>query len=434
MINRRLARSLIFMRRYYRSVRDLFKVMNRTIISHWKIISVSSVSAIFLISLSYIIDSTPYPIGGEVIVGQWMERFNKVLNRDKDNIPDSICLVNVAYDKTLVDYEARIFFSELDSPSLPVGKITTTDRQKMLKFLSIADSLKNYRYILLDVRFENDIESDSISKELFSLIGHMDNIVFAVHENTGIADSVPMAKAAYGDYHTTFLVTDVVKYPLLKKSNLDVGYRPSIPAKMYSDLHNQDYKTIGLFTFCNNQLCTRSIYPTFPIRLSSWAKQTDESQLPILQYYNLGEDLINMPDNGKVVSAIIENRIVVVGDFIDDIHDTYVGPQPGALINLNAYISLCKNEHIVHFWGVFSQFMIYVFITWFIIRQKSFIDLFPYLMKPSFSFLRFVMSFIGYSFILTLVACLIYVAFGSIFSIALPSLYFTILQSCVEKK
>lgn len=434
MINRRFARSLIKMRRLSTSVHDLFKIMNRAFMSRWRIILISSVSAISLLLLSYIIDSTPYPIGGEVVVGQWMERIHKLLNNESDNVPDSICLVNVAYDKILVDYQARLFSENLASPTLPVGKITTTDRQKLLKFLGIADSLKNYRYILLDVRFENDIESDSISKELFALIGRMDNIVYAIHENTQAADEVPLAKAAYGDYHTTFLVTDVVKYPLLKKNNLEATNIPSIPAKMYSDLQHQNFKTSGLITISGNKLCRRSIYPTFPVRVTSWAKQSTESKLPVLQYHNLGEDLLQVPNNHQVICDMIENRIVVVGDFIDDIHDTYIGPQPGALINLNAYISLCRDEHVVHFGGTFAQFFLYFFITWLIIKQKTFIDFFPILYKPSLNFWRSVLSFIGYSFILTIVASLIYIMFGSIFSIALPSLYFTILQSCVIRK
>lgn len=402
--------------------------------SRRRIILISSVSAIFLLSLSYIIDSTPYPIGGEVIVGQWMERIYKLLNNDLDNVPDSICLINVAYDKTLVDYKARLFSDDLASQPLPVGKITTTDREKLLKFLRIADSLKNYRYILLDVRFENDIESDSISKELFAQIGRMDDIVYAIHENTQTADGIPLDKAAYGDYHTTFLVTDVVKYPLLKKTKLKDSDRPSIPAKMYSDLQKQNFKASGLVSTCGNKLCRRSIYPTFPVRVTSWAKQTSESKFPVMQYHNLGEDLLKVPNNRQVISNMIKNRIVVVGDLIDDIHDTYIGPQPGALINLNAYISLCRDEHIVHFWGTFAQFFLYFCITWLIIKQKSFIDFFQVLNKPSLIFFRFVLSFIGYSFILTIVASLIYIVFGSIFSIAFPSLYFTILQSCVIRK
>lgn len=432
MINRRIAHSLITIRRYYRSTSALLKRTCRAVISRKRSILICSISAFFLLALSYFVDSTPYPIGGEVIVGQWMERLRKLTNKDTDNVPDSICIVNVAFDKTLVDYNARLFSNDYDSPTLPAGKITATDRGKLFEFLNIADSLKNYKYILLDVRFEDDIETDSISAKLFSLIGRMDNIVFAIHENGRIADGVPLEKAAFGDYHTSFLVTDVVKYPLLKYSRFNSCDIPSIPAKMYSELNHQEFSTNGLVTFCGDKLCRRCIYPSFPVRITSWAKQSEETNLPILQYYNLGEDLINTPNNRQVISDIINDRIIVLGDFIDDIHDTYIGPQPGALINLNAYISLCKLEHFVNVWGIVFQFILFFIITWLIMMKKTIIDFFPILKKPSLGLLRFILSFVSYTFILTIAATIIYVTFNSIFSIALPSLYFTVFQSCVK--
>lgn len=430
MINRRKARILLTLRRVYRSAHTMLIEVSRALISRRRIITFSSLFSFIIIALSYVIDSSPYPLGGEVTVGQWLERFRRITQGSDDNVPDSICLINVAFDKALVNYDARLFSNETDSPTLPAGTIATTDRRKLLRFLSIADSLHNYKYILLDIRFEDDIETDLISNELFSLIGRMDNIVFAIHENCRAASNAPLKKAAYGDYHTTFLVTDVVKYPLLKFTSSENKYLPSIPAKMYSDLNDKSFTTNGLFTFCDNQLCNRSVYPSFPIRLSSWARQSESSQYPILQYYNLGEDLINIPNNESVISDLIGNKIVVIGDFIDDIHDTYIGPQPGALVNLNAYIALCKGEHLIRFWGVVCQFFIYFFITWGILRKKSFIDFFPKLKESSYGFLKFILSFVGYSTALIILASAIYIVSGAIFSIALPSLFFSLLESC----
>lgn len=430
MINRIKARLLLKIRRYSRSTRNYISVASRMIFVRWRIICLSSFSALFLIILSYALDTTPLPIGGEVSVGQWLERFRALGNSDSDNIPDSIFMVNVTFDKTLVDYEARLFSNDSDSPKLPVGKITTTDRKKLYDFLLVADSLRNYRYILLDIRFEDDIENDSITKALFSLIGKMDNIVFAMHESGNSADGAPIKKAAYSDYHTTFLVSDVVKYPLLKRAESKTPYSLSIPAKMFSDLNNGNFTTSGLITYYNGHLCRRSIYPSFPIRITSWAKESDEDQSPIIQYHNLGEDLVNLDNYKEVIGDLIDNRIVVIGDLVEDIHDTYIGLQPGALINLNSYIALCRGEHLTSWLGFTSQFALYFIISWFIIRRVSIIDKIGIFRNKNYGVIRFLFSFISYSVVLTVASAIIYILSGSIFSIALPSLYFTILESC----
>lgn len=430
MINRRKARLLLKIRRYSRSTRNNVSVASRMIFARWRIICLSSFSALFLIILSYALDATPLPIGGEVSVGQWLERFRALVKSDSDNIPDSIFLVNVTYDKTLVDYEARIFSNDSNSPKLPVGKITTTDRKKLYDFLSVADSLRNYRYILLDVRFEDDIENDTITEALFSLIGKMDNIVFAMHEGGNSAEGAPIEKAAYSDYHTTFLVSDVVKYPLMKRSESNIPYSLSMPAKMFSDLNNGSFTTSGLITYYNGHLCRRTVYPSFPIRITSWAKESDEDQSPIIQYHNLGEDLVNLDNYKEVIGELIDNRIVVIGDLVEDIHDTYIGLQPGALINLNSYIALCRDEHLISWLGFISQFALYFIISWCIIRRVSIIDKISIFRNKNYGVIRFLLSFISYSVILTVASAIIYIYSGSIFSIALPSLYFTILESC----
>lgn len=432
MINRRKAILLIKIKLYSRSTCNYISVASRKIFARWRIICLSSFSALFLIILSYALDATPLPIGGEVSVGQWLERFRALGNSDSDNIPDSIFLVNVTYDKTLVDYEARLFSNDSDSPKLPVGKIPITDRKKLYDFLSVADSLRNYRYILLDVRFEDDIENDSITGSLFSLISNMDNIVFAMHESGKNKEGAPIEKAAYSDYHTTFLVSDVVKYPLLKRTYSNTPYSLAMPAKMFSDLNNGSFTTHGVITYYNGHLCRRSVYPSFPIRITSWAKAADESQTPIIQYHNLGEDLVNLDNYKEVIEGLIDNRIVVIGDLVEDIHDTYIGLQPGALINLNSYVSLCRGEHLINWLGFISQFTLYLIISWCIISRESVLGKIRIFRNNNYGVIRFLMSFINYSVILTVASAIIYIFSGSIFSIALPSLYFTILESCIK--
>ncbi|MDE5674330.1 MAG: hypothetical protein K2I44_03145, partial [Muribaculaceae bacterium] len=284
----------------------------------------SFASAFFLLVLTYFVDSSPFPIGGEASIGQWVDRIEYIITRNSDNVPDSVCLINVAYDKVLVEYEAKLYRDDEDSPTLPVGQIDVTDRDKLLRFLEIADSVDSYRYIMLDVRFDDDVETDSITMKLFSQIKKMDRIVYAIHQDSEPNTDAPIEKAAFGDYHTTFLASDVVKYPVCK-TNQDGIFISSMPARMYEELNNREIMAYGWFTFDNGHLCVRSIYPSYPVRFYNWGKIQDYNQETILQYFNLGEDFLNSTAPHDLIENSIENRIVIIGDFVEDIHDTFYG-------------------------------------------------------------------------------------------------------------
>lgn len=430
MLNRKVAKILISVRHFRCRASRILKQCVKPLISHKKQLTIASLVSTILLITNYIVDSLPIPIGGEVTVAQWMDKLGRILGSNSDNIPDSICLINVAYDKALVDYEAKCFSSKNDTSRQFAGQITTTDRRKLLQFLTFADSLKNYKYILLDVRFEDDIKSDSTTDSLFNLIKKMDKVVYAVHINTETAQNAPLDKSAYGDYYTTFLVSDIVKYPIIQQDSSLIKY--SIPTKIYCDLYGHRLSYFGLFAFDNGSLCKSSIYPTFPVKLTSWMVKSDNSVLPTPQYYNLGADLLDSYDPALVISPLIENKIVVIGDFNEDLHDAFIGQQPGAIVNLNAYVALCSGKHIIKWIEIFLTFTVFFLISWLILRQRQLLHYIPILRRSRSSFVKFVVTFIGFSVILTLYAILIYFIFDSVFSVVYPSLYFTIFELCVK--
>lgn len=430
MLNRKVAKFLIAVRHFKCRVTRILKQCVKPVISHKKQLTISFLVSTILLVTNYIVDSLPIPIGGEVTVAQWMDKLERILGSNSDIIPDSICLINVAYDKALVDYEAKCFSSKNDTSRQFAGQITTTDRRKLLQFLTIADSLKNYKYILLDVRFEDEIQSDSTTDSLFNLIENMDKVVYAVHSNTETAHNAPLDKSAYGDYYTTFLVSDIVKYPLIQQYKSSIKY--SIPTKIYCDLYGHKFSYFGLFAFDNGHLCKSSIYPTFPIRLTSWMVESDKSVLPTPQYYNLGADLLDSYDPTVVISPLIENKIAVIGDFNEDLHDAFIGQQPGAIVNLNAYVALCSGKHIINWIEIFLTFTVFFIISWLILRQRQLLHYIPILRRSRSTFVKFIVTFIGFSVILTLYAILIYFIFDSVFSVVYPSLYFTIFELCVK--
>ena len=392
-----------------------------------RLTAASAAIAAALLCLSYLFNSLPYSFGGDVSAQVWAERIGFIFNGRSNHLPDSIALVNVAYDKTLVDYDGRLYSAPGDNRRAPSGRIALTDRRKLLDFLKAAKGA-DYKYIMLDVRFDDDIESDSVSLALFGLIGSMERIAFAVHEGSDPVADAPLDKAAYGDYNITAFESNAVKYPIVH------GERPSMAAAMYSALDGGRISTFGPLTFDRGALCLHSLFLDYPVRVFDRAVESDGLMPADYYYMNLGVDLLADPDSIARIRDYVDGRIVVIGDFDNDVHDTSIGQLAGSLINLNAYISLSQGRHKISWPYVVMLFAIYSLIALCLIKRQSPVDMIPALRRRKSTALRFLFSLVGFSVVLSLLSLLLYLAAGIIYSIVLPSLYLSLISLWIEKR
>ena len=75
----------------------------------------------------------------------------------------------------------------------------------------------------------------------------------------------------------------------------------------------------------------------------------EQSEYPVV---NLSELLV-LPEN-VIVNEFLKDRIVLMGDFNNDVHETIFGPMPGTLILLNVYLTLKGNHHLLSLsWIIF---------------------------------------------------------------------------------
>lgn len=387
-------------------------------------------SALIVLLTGFVIDSTPYSVGGEMSAPQWIDRIARVLGSHRDGIPDSVLLVNVAYDKILMDYDAAVTKNADVPVRLPVGKIDVTDRRKLADFLEAASG-SDYRYMMLDIRFDDDIRTDSDALRLFDLIGDMPRLVFARHEGSDMSADAPASKSAYSDYHATMTETNMVKYPLIKHGEL------SIAARMYEDLGIGRFSSfLGLVTD-GGSLVRRSIFLTYPVFVSDWA-EADESVPGCLgykfNYLNLGMDLLSHPDSVAWIQDRVSGKIVVVGDFVNDMHECYVGSIAGPLINLNAFINLTEGRHRVKPLMSLMLLCLYFVMSYVLLSRRNLLDHIPLLRRYRSTLLRVIISFVGFSAMLNITAVVLYLQAGIIYSVVYPSLYFTFFNLWIQKR
>lgn len=366
--------------------------------------------AILLTCLNYWVCNTSISLPDEMKVLRLWDKVEKIMGWSNDGVPDDVLLIDVAYDKQLVDYSID---------SIPVGQYAITDRQKLLDFLTIANRAGNYRYIMLDVVFEKGYKSPQDSA-LFNLIASMERIIIPVHSDIELEDSILYTKAANADYTITWEETDFARFQFLHEGS------KSMPLKMYEDLYGNTISRCGFLYYSNGWICRNAITLKLPIKLFNNTSKEDK-----LFRYNslyLGTDLLAL-DSISPISNEINNKLIVIGNFRDDIHETYIGRQPGSLICLNAFYALKNGDHII--WGQYgSAFLFYVFIvTLYFVLSMLYINGYSLSVITERMWLQLLLSLLSVNMIFWIIAFVAYVSpLKIVYNIWIPILAFSILD------
>ena len=364
--------------------------------------------SIFVLFTNYTICNTSFPLPGEMTILRNWDIIKEFCGKRKGDYPDNISLINVAYDKELVVLENKETHDTL-------GETAITNRRKLLEFLNIAKEANNYKYIFLDVNFEKGYISESDSA-LFKTIIEMDRIVIPKHEGQKLQDDRLYAKAAISDYTVTREENNFCRFQFIHNGG------ESVPLKMYEDIYNKGIHKSGPLYFSNNWLCRNGITLKLPFTIPEDYSQKSIS-LP-----NLGENTL------KYGSADdIEDKIIIIGDFENDMHDTYVGKQPGAIIILNAFHALVQGDHILlgeHgltlIFYIFTAFL-YFFLAVMYLNGKSLSSLFE---NP---WIKVLVSILSINLLFLIIASIAYFSpLDIVYNVWIPTVVFSILDFIVN--
>ncbi len=394
---------------------NAFKNLYRRARLNKKSLIVSAINAFVVFILCYTIDNLPYSFVGDATLGQRFDQVKQFVSSKDEDIPSDLLLINVAYDRELVDVT--------DDFGFPKGNIDITNRSKLLELLTRLNN-SHYKYIVLDVSFSNEHKTEQDSA-LFNLIHKMKRIVVAKSEKIETADSILLDKARYSDYSTHISESNFVKYEYIRNGE------PTLPYQIYLDLGGDEIHSFAGLYFFKGRLANKSIVLRYPIKI--WNKYVLNSSSKIMaepQYYNLGSDIL---DTDIDTSSLTKDKIVVIGDFSEnDIHDTYIGKIAGPIINLNAFYALTNDNLSIPYAEIFFLLLLYFTISLFIMKEVSVNSLFPFVKKIKSKTFDFLLSFIGLSFSLSGISLLWYTLFDLDINILIPSLYFSIFGTIIK--
>lgn len=375
---------------------------------------VSLCNVIVLLFLGYILNNQAIFTGEDLNKYAWMEWIKKEcgLSKDVEEKKDAV-FVNVAYDKQLIERH--------DDYGITVGNVDITDRSKLKSFLEALQKTDNYKYVFLDVRFEKGFDSPEDSA-LFSLIKNMRNIVVASHADIELSDSSLTSKVAINDYPTTIIESNFTRYDYLKNN------QESVSLFAYRELTGNTIDRHLCFYTSDHKLCYKSLFINAPIE--DWSEFNDDQTK---MYYNLGNDLIENYSYQEIAS-LTKGKYVVIGDMVEDMHDTYSGSKPGSVITYYAFVALMNGEHFVRYGLLFILGLLYFVISLSLFESDSIIERIPFIKKSRSKFIHFCASFLEYSFLLLVVMIVLNMLFGIATSIMLPSLYFAIQKTIISIK
>ena len=135
-----------------------------------------------------------------------------------------------------------------------------------------------------------------------------------------------------------------------------------VPFKMYSDLDKVEFRKNFLFTwFSGKGLAFNNQIPQYPLRSSDFI---DGNYVKI----GLSELVSIWRLSPELFETFIINRYLLIGDFENDIHSTYLNKQPGTLILFNAYLHLHLDLHVLSIWYLI---ILYIFLHWIVWLQKD---------------------------------------------------------------
>lgn len=371
-------------------------------------VAVSIANVAIVGALCYIDSDVRYAMAGDTGIYSTVYKRGELTHTARQSaVPDSVLLVDVAFDQQLV--------AAVNSFGDTIGTTAITDRRKLVEFLTLAKRAGNYSKLMVDIRFEHGLRTP-YDRQLTQLLLSMPRVYFPRHRGVSLLSPKLEARANYSDYGYTLFQTSFVKYEYVQKGE------PSIPLAMTGYGASQ----LGPLHFVNHRLAYNSMMIPMLVNPGSVGNNADEPWC-----VNLGSDLLAEP---SLVGDMLRNRVVVVGNMHDDIHQTYVGNIPGSLINLNAYLAMERGLNLVDWRLCLLWAFIYFVLSMLTIKGRQWYSYIPRLRRVKSDIFWFALSFVGYSIVVTIVASVLFLTTGYMSNVVLPSLYFSLFSVIVKFK
>jgi len=281
--------------------------------------------------------------GPDKTIQKWVGAIRMLLPDSRKPKPDEVIFIDVSKSKYLIPLNE-------DSTE---NDIITNRKYLAELFTLLAANKDQVKYIMCDVHF--DISTPDDSALIQSVSGLKDKFVcIDVYANDSLSKSIvgPSATASVNLYRGA-----VYKIPYFGNYGDTL-----VPFKMYTDLDGGSVRKNFLFTwFSGKGIAFNNQINDYPLRSSDF---NGGKYVKI----GLGELVSVLKLSSDVFSGYLQNRYLLIGDFENDNHLTYLNTQPGSLILFNAYLHLHLNRQIL---SIGYLIILYIFLHWIVWLQAG---------------------------------------------------------------
>lgn len=401
--------------------------------STFKKILLSALSGLIILLVNYKYQNFDYTLALEDAFFKKIFLIKDKIYSPPAKVRPAFVFINTGKDLALVE------------DSLEYGNVAISDRRKISDFLRfINNSTGKPVYTVLDIQFYYPFTADPAADSAMQAeLDRNKDIVIPILKNAKGEYAKPLYNTTYGysDY-TTYSAT-VNKFRIMNRQN----YK-SIPIVLHEKINGARYEDNMFLPTCNDSLCLSAIWPSYYLKDADLVKFTATQDITDIQtkrryvkpnaipteYFNLGELLFDLEANPASYNNAFANKIVIVGNFDEDIHVTPVGRVTGPVILSDIYLSLLNRQHIINFWMillVWAGLSALSYVAWFSKMPEVNVN-FKFLFSSYLTkFMKGYISYFGAMFALSL---LVLILFGVQVALFLPSLIFTGIEYIKEKR
>jgi hypothetical protein len=337
-----------------------------------------------------------------------------VLNIDEKPWLNHVVFIDVSKDPAVAEDTE---YGPPDS-TLKGAQHVITDRFKLARlFKALADHRGQYDYVLCDILFDQPGPGDSLLRPQIEKIHNL--VSSATWENGKLLRPIYKIPSAVVNY-TAINKVIFTKIPIYYNDTLK-----SLPAFLMEKMSNNRLVRKGSVTLLNNKVTFNTVIPEFYYRPNDMVTASAGKNF---NTFYLGE-LLADPDFFNV----LKGKFIIIGDFANDIHSTYMGKMPGTLILWNSFLTLYQHPSYISLGWLLMLFFFYFIVSyWVIIHPDQ--DLKEIHKKIRIPFLsKFIISYISFVGVLIIINIFSYFFFGTFISLLYISTYLTVVQVGIEK-
>jgi hypothetical protein len=174
--------------------------------------------------------------------------------------------------------------------------------------------------------------------------------------------------------------------------------------------------------FLNDETGFNRIIPHYRIRSSGLINDSGRSRIIPLNYIC---SLLAANDT-LFFNKLLKDKYIVIGDFVNDTHNTISGPMSGPLILSNIYLSVREGDNLIRISWLLYVMAGFGLVSWFFLYPPGWLlRLEEWLVHSSIGVLLFIEEFFLAAFLLWLISLGSYLAFGIHLDIVILSAYMT---------